>query len=116
MTPLTLQRSTRPGKKFAATLPSGKIVHFGGEGFADFDLWKRRRGLKFALCKRKAYLKRHRVIELKNGRKAYQVKYSPAWFSMRALWDYPKSNELFKAIVKLRNRNEIRHEKEISLR
>ena len=36
--------------------------------------------------RRKRYIKRHSAIINKDGSKAVNVKYSPAWFSLRYLW------------------------------
>jgi hypothetical protein len=75
----TLRCSTRAGKKLMLVLPSGRTVHFGLCGSHTF--------LEGASPqKRAAYRARHSRIILKSGRRAIDVKYSPAYLSYHLLW------------------------------
>ena len=72
------KKSTRKGKKWMV-LYKGKTIHFGASGMSDFTIHKDedRRG---------RYRARHGKIKLKNGRRAYTVKTSPAYWSWNILW------------------------------
>ena len=81
-------------KKYTAHLPSGKKVSFGAKGYEHYKDWvpKRLGGKRWShkdhmdSKRRKNYRRRHGSIRLKDGRKAVNVKYSPAWFSYWYLW------------------------------
>jgi len=100
----TLFASKRSGKKFSVITPKGKIVHFGAKGCGDFEIWGRRRGRVFAERKRKGYIARHKVITDGSGVLAYKNPEMPAYYAMRALWDFPRGNPLFKQVKSIRNR------------
>ena len=81
------ERGTYP-HKYKVTLPDGRTVSFGHQ---DYEQYKDRTPLKLYtahldLARRRNYERRHRGILTKDGRRAVDVKYSPAWFSLRYLW------------------------------
>lgn len=76
----TLQLATNEKKKLVLIRPNGPSVNFGLKGSKTF--------LEGASEQKKsAYLARHNKILLKDGRRAVDVKYSPAWLSKRILWN-----------------------------
>lgn len=71
--------SPRKDKKFRIYFDKDDFVDFGASGSQTY--------LEGASDEKKlAYQKRHSQIYLKDGRRAIDVKYSPAWLSMRLLW------------------------------
>lgn len=76
---ISYEKSTRNDKKFMTTTPDGKTVHFGAKGYQDFTEHKDPE-------RRKAYRKRHEGIKLKDGTRAIDKKFSPAWLSYNILW------------------------------
>jgi len=101
---MKIERSSKREKKFMVRSPSGKLVHFAQRGYGDFDLWRRARGLKFALKKRHRYVTSHKAILLGDGTPAWKNPESPEFFSIRSTWDYPRGNSLFKKVVSMRNK------------
>ena len=73
-----LRPSQRAGKKWAV-LYQGKWIHFGATGYQDFTQHK-------APARRANYRRRHGAIKLKDGRLAYTVPTSPAFWSYNLLW------------------------------
>lgn len=73
-----LQVSTKPIKKYMV-LYHGEWIHFGGSGYSDFT--KHRDPVR-----RQNYRARHSAIRLADGRRAYKVKESPAYWSWHILW------------------------------
>ena len=73
-----LKKSTRAGKKYMVSY-QGRIVHFGAAGMSDYTIHK-------DPDRRARYRARHRKILTKDGRPAYMVKGSPAYFSWNLLW------------------------------
>jgi hypothetical protein len=73
-----LKISTRRGKKYMA-LWKGKWVHFGARGMSDFTIHRDKK-------RRDRYRVRHSKLRTKDGRIAYQIKGSPAFFSWHLLW------------------------------
>jgi hypothetical protein len=71
--------STRPDKKWMTKTPEGKTVHWGHPTMKDFTQHK-------SLKRRSNYRKRHAGILLKNGSRAIDKKWSPAWLSYHATW------------------------------
>ena len=74
--------------KYTAILPDGRRVSFGDRRYQHYKdrigLWK---ALDHNDRKRRAnYRKRHAAIRTNDGRRAIDIKYSPAWFSYRYLW------------------------------
>ena len=98
---LRIKPSTARGKKFMVVY-RGRKIHFGARGYGDFDLWRRRRGMKFALAKRRRYVRSHTKILMGDGSLAWKDRTSPEYYSMRALWDFPRGNKLFKQVVRFR--------------
>lgn len=79
---LSLGPSERKGKKLQITMAIDdkmKTIHFGD---INSITWIESRDEK----KRAAYIARHSKIILKDGTRAIDKKYSPAWFSMKLLW------------------------------
>ena len=74
----TFKKSTRKGKKWMV-LYEGKTIHFGASGMSDFTIHKDKE-------RRARYRARHRNIKLKDGRRAYTIKTSPAYWSWHILW------------------------------
>ena len=73
-----LRPSTRKGKKYAV-LYQGKFIHFGATGYEDFTEHK-------DPARRANYRRRHGAIKLQDGRLAYTVPTSPAFWSWTLLW------------------------------
>ena len=77
---LSVGISEKKGKKLRLTLMDGHTVDFGAAGSQTY--------LEGASeAKKKAYLARHSKIYLKNGKRAIDMPYSPAWLSLKVLWD-----------------------------
>jgi len=70
--------STRKGKKYMVSY-GGRWIHFGAAGMSDFTIHKDKE-------RRARYRARHGKIKLQNGRLAYTVPTSPAYWSWRILW------------------------------
>lgn len=84
-----------PGnKKYRAILPNGKKVTFGAKGYQHYKdrIPKSQGGGLYKNLdhsdkeRRKRYRTRHSGVATKSGKKAYQIKYSPSWFSYWFLW------------------------------
>ena len=73
-----LRPSWRSGKKWAVCF-CGRWIHLGAKGYDDYTSHHDE-------VRRDAYRKRHRAILLKDGRPAYKVKSSPAFWSWNLLW------------------------------
>ena len=108
---MKIERSTKREKKFSVRSPSGKLIHFAQKNFGDFELWIRTKGLKFALKKRHRYVTSHKAILLKDGTPAWKNPESPEFYSIRATWEYPRGNSLFKQVVAIRNKGLSKDEK-----
>ncbi len=80
--------------KYTAILPDGKRVNFGHRDYQQFkDRVPKNKGGKLwsrkdhgDLDRMNNYRKRHRGVLTSSGKRAYQVKYSPSWFSYHFLW------------------------------
>ena len=76
--------------KYKVVLPNGKIVQFGHKSYEQYKDQTPLRLYKHLdhgdERRRENYRKRHGGIRLKNGGKAVDAKYSPAWFSYYFLW------------------------------
>lgn len=70
--------STNSKKKYDLVLDNKKIS-FGAKGYKDFLDTNDK-------TKRKAYRARHSNIYTKDGKKAINIKYSPAYLSYNLLW------------------------------
>jgi len=75
---IELRPSQRAGKKWAV-LYQGKWIHFGATGYEDYTQHK-------DPARRANYRRRHGAIKLKDGRLAYTVPTSPAFWSWNLLW------------------------------
>jgi hypothetical protein len=73
------EKSTRKDKKWMSKLPDGKIVHWGDPNMEDYTEHKNDK-------RREAYRKRAEGILLKDGTRAIDKKYSPAWFAYYITW------------------------------
>jgi hypothetical protein len=73
-----LRRSSRRGKKLAV-LYRGAWIHFGALGYEDYTQHRDK-------DRRERYRRRHRGILLADGRPAYRVKTSPAYWAWQLLW------------------------------
>lgn len=73
-----LRKSKKKGKKYDV-IYKGKIVSFGSKGMSDYTIHKDKE-------RRNRYRARHSKIKLKDGRLAYKVKGTPAFFSWNLLW------------------------------
>lgn len=71
--------SDRKNKKLKILTPSNKWVHFGAKNSTTFIEGASEK-------KRNSYRARHSKIILKDGRRAIDVKYSPAFLSWNLLW------------------------------
>jgi hypothetical protein len=77
---VTYQPSTRKSKKWMTVTPDeGKKVHWGHPTMKDYT---QHRSLK----RRSNYRKRHAGILLKDGSRAIDKKWSPAWLSYYVTW------------------------------
>ena len=76
---IDLKRSTRKNKKWMVIHKNGTKTHFGSYGMSDFTIHK-------DPARRDRYRKRHSKILLKDGRFAYKVKGTPAFYSFYLLW------------------------------
>lgn len=75
---VSLSLSEKPNKKIRVIIDN-KVIHFGDKRSQTF--------LEGASeSKRKAYKARHERVLLKDGRRAIDVKYTPAWLSYHILW------------------------------
>jgi hypothetical protein len=79
-----IQLSTRPDKKVMLKY-EGKTIHFGNKGSKDFIIHKSENNPD-AYKLRDAYRSRHSKILLKDGTRAIDKKYSPAYLSYWLLW------------------------------
>ena len=75
---IDLKKSNRKNKKWMVNY-NNKWIHFGASGMSDFTQHKDK-------ARRDRYRARHSKIKLKDGRLAYKVKGSPAFFSWNLLW------------------------------
>jgi len=75
-----LKRSTRKGKKWMVIHRDNSKTHFGAYGMSDFNIHK-------DPARRDRYRTRHSKIKLKDGRLAYKVKGTPAFYSWYLLWN-----------------------------
>ena len=81
-------------KKYVAYLPNGKTVAFGDVRYQHYkdQVPVKAGGGRYKHLdhldkkRRQNYRKRHRGVLTKNGTPAYQVRYSPSWFSYHFLW------------------------------
>ena len=73
-----VQLSPKPDKKIMVVI-DGKKIHFGAKNSTSY---LEQRNDK----KRDAYIARHSAIKLKDGTRAIDNPYSPAWLSFYALW------------------------------
>jgi hypothetical protein len=76
---VTYWPSTRKNKKWMTITPDGKKVHWGHPTMKDFTKHK-------SLKRRSNYRKRHAGILLKDGTRAIDKKWSPAWLSYYVTW------------------------------
>ncbi len=74
----SLKASSRASKKYMV-LYAGKWIHFGAKPYADFTIHK-------DASRRANYRSRHAAIKLSDGRLAYTVKTSPAFWAWHLLW------------------------------
>jgi len=80
--------------KYTAIMKDGTRVHFGHQDYEQYrdsvpkrmggGIWSRKNHLDKA--RRQKYRARHSKQRTRSGRLAYQVKYSPSWFSYHYLW------------------------------
>ena len=73
-----LQPSWRKGKKIAV-LYQGKWIHAGALGYEDYTT-------HHDDDRRASYRRRHKAILLRDGRPAYKVKTTPAFWAYHLLW------------------------------
>ena len=64
--------STRKNKKYMIKNPDGKMIHFGGKGYADFTGHQDE--------------KRRENFKKRNKKWATAEKWTPAWLSYHILW------------------------------
>lgn len=87
-------KSPKKSKKYRAILPNGSKVDFGSSSFQHFkdSVPKSQGGGIWSHMdhndkeRRKNYRKRHSAIRLKDGSRAIDKIYSPAFFSYYLLW------------------------------
>ena len=88
-----LRPSWHKGKKFAVKY-RGKWIHFGARGMSDYTVHGHR-------DRQESYRRRHAAIRLKDGRTAYMVKESPAYWSWHLLWSYNVTRRPVLGVAKL---------------
>lgn len=71
--------SSRPSKKWMTITPDGKKVHWGDPNMQDYTQHHDKQ-------RRKNYRTRHAGILLKDGSRAIDKKWSPAWLSYYVTW------------------------------
>lgn len=76
---VTYWPSTRPNKKWMTKTPSGKTVHWGHPTMKDYTQ-------HHSLKRRSNYRKRHAGVLRKDGTRAIDKKWSPAWLSYYVTW------------------------------
>ena len=76
---VTYWKSTRPSKKWMTITPSGYKVHWGEPSMQDYTQ-------HHDPGRRKNYKSRHAGILLKDGSRAIDKKWSPAWLSYYVTW------------------------------
>lgn len=74
----SVSRSSRVGKKVEVVI-NGRTIHFGASSSMTYLEGASKQ-------KRDQYRKRHGEVRLKDGGRAIDVKYSPAWLSWHVLW------------------------------
>lgn len=78
-TKVTYWKSTSKNKKWMTITPDGKKVHWGDPHMKDYTQHHNKK-------RRSNYRKRHSGILLKNGKRAIDKKWSPAWLSFFVTW------------------------------
>ena len=78
-TKVSYERSNRKSKKWMTRTPQGRIVHWGDPKMKDYTQHRSKK-------RRSNYKKRHAGIRLKNGSRAIDKKWSPAWLAYHATW------------------------------
>jgi hypothetical protein len=78
-TRVTYWRSSSKNKKWMTITPDGRKVHWGDPHMQDYTQHHNKR-------RRSNYKKRHAGIRLKNGSRAIDKKWSPAWLSYYVTW------------------------------
>jgi len=73
------QKSNRSNKKWMARSPSGKVVHFGDKFMKDYTQHHSKK-------RRASFRKRMSGIRKKNGSRAIDKRWSPAWASYYVTW------------------------------
>lgn len=81
----TLQKSTRPAKKWMVTLPSDKTVHFGADGYSDYTLHK-------DYDRMKRYINRHKKNETWTKKGIDTAGFWSRWI----LWNKPSLSQSIK--------------------
>jgi len=76
---IVYRKSTKKSKKWMTTTPSGKIVYWGSPDMQDYTQHKDK-------VRRKSYRKRSAGILLKDGSRAIDKMYSPAWLAYNVTW------------------------------
>ena len=76
----SLDYSSRKNNKYAATLPSGKKIHFGSSQYPDYLIHKDKE-------RRERYLARAKKIKNKQGELTYTNPESSNFWSIRLLWN-----------------------------
>ena len=80
--------------KYTAVLSSGKRVYFGDRRYEHYkdSVPKSLGGGRWSHLdhrdpeRRRRYRARHAGVKTKNGRAAYKIQFTPAWFSYYYLW------------------------------
>jgi hypothetical protein len=72
-------KSTRKGKKWMTVTPQGRLVHWGSPTMKDYTQHHNKK-------RRSNYKKRHAGIKRKNGSRAIDKKWSPAWLAYYVTW------------------------------
>jgi len=78
-TRVTYWPSTSKNKKWMTITPLGKKIHWGDPHMQDYTQHHNKK-------RRSNYKKRHAGIRLKNGSRAIDKKWSPAWLSYHVTW------------------------------
>ena len=86
----TFTKSTRAGKKYSVTTPSGKKIHFGSSAMQHYKdstgvgAWSHKN--HGDADRRKSYLARAKGIKNKAGQLTWKDRESPNYYSVKYLW------------------------------
>jgi len=81
-----LTNSSRRDKKYSVTLPDGKRIHFGANGYSDFTVHRDE-------DRRERYIARHKPNERQYWTHTKKNLRTPSYWSRYLLWEEPTLRE-----------------------